>query len=141
MARNRHNGAFVFGTLVGGAAGALAALWKTPLSGAELRQKLGLPAEGGTFTPAEPDTLASPGNEAPKSSQSLADRALGLVEQVTAPLVGVKLGQTANNSQPGGPATVGEAARGATPVPGGGQITDSEFTDFPAQQPVGTSQG
>ena len=119
MARNRHNGALVFGALLGGAVGAAAALWKTPYTGAELRGLIGLP--NGT----DPGATSTP--------RSIGERALELVEQATAPLVGVRLGQTANNSQP---------ARGTsdptTPVPADGRISDSEFTDFPAQQPTGT---
>jgi gas vesicle protein len=120
MARNRHNGALVFGALLGGAVGAAAALWKTPYTGAELRGLIGLP--NGT----DPGGAGAP--------RSLGDRALELVEQATAPLVGVRLGQTANNSQP---------ARGSnnptSPVPSDGRISDTEFTEFPAQQQTGTN--
>ena len=139
MARNRHNGAFVFGTLVGGAVGAMTALWKTPYSGAELRHKLGLPGDAGATSPA--DTTASPEPAPPRASRPLTARALALIEQAAAPLVGVKLGHTANNSQPGispsTPATSPEAA----PTAQGDRISDSALSDFPAQQPVGASQG
>jgi hypothetical protein len=93
-----HRGAFIFGSILGGAVGTVAALWNTPQSGYELRRKLGLERD-----PA-PSVAGAPGSSKPGAS--LQDKALGLLEQATAPLVGVKLGQTANNSQPGmGPAT------------------------------------
>jgi hypothetical protein len=96
---SRHRGAFIFGSVLGGAVGAAAALWNTPQSGTELRRTLGLERE-----PA-PATAGLSSSSAPGGS--LQDKALGLLEQATAPLVGVKLGQTANNSQPGmGPATL-----------------------------------
>jgi hypothetical protein len=141
MARNRQNGAFVFGALVGGAAGAMTALWKTPYSGVELRRKLGLPGNTGTTSPAEPIPSASPESASPQESRPLTARALAFVEYATAPLVGVKLGQTANNSQPGSPTPVPVTAPEAAPVAAGDRITDSEFSDFPAQQPVGATQG
>lgn len=94
-----HRGAFIFGSVLGGAVGAAAALWNTPQSGQELRQMLGLERD------TAPDTTRAPGSTAP--SGGLGGKALGLLEQATAPLVGVKLGQTANNSQPGmGPTTL-----------------------------------
>ncbi len=80
MARNRHNAAFVVGSVLGGIAGAAVALWKTPYSGAELRSKL----TGGTAT-----------GESPR----YASRMLSSVEQVLAPVVGVKLGKTANEGE------------------------------------------
>lgn len=112
MARNNHTGAFIFGTILGGAVGAAAALWNTPQSGKELRQVVGLESEpvlavtGAVKTSAikvkdaageVSDAVAS----AASSGRPLSDVALDLVGQATAPLVGVKIGQTANNSQPG----------------------------------------
>ena len=46
---NNHGAAFVVGSLLGGLVGAVAALWSTPQSGAELRAKLSaaVPAGGG----------------------------------------------------------------------------------------------
>ncbi len=117
MARNRHNGALVFGALLGGAVGAAAALWKTPYTGSELRGLIGLP--NGT----DPGASGTP--------RSFGDRALELLEQATAPLVGVQLGQTANNSQP----SRGSAGQTA-PIAADGRISDTEFTDFPPQQPA-----
>ena len=141
MAQNRHNGAFVFGALIGGAVGAMTALWKTPYSGADLRRKLGLPGDAGTTSPAEPTASVSTEPAAPRDSRPLTARALAFVEQAAAPLVGVKLGQTANNSQPGTPTPIPVTAPEAAPTAASDRITDSEFSDFPAQQPVGASQG
>ncbi|MDQ3653563.1 MAG: hypothetical protein M3457_00605 [Chloroflexota bacterium] len=103
MAKGRHRGAFVFGSILGGAVGAVAALWKTPQSGAELRRKLGFESEvAHSVTAAAKHASASAGDVA-HTAKPLPARALGFVEQVAAPLVGVKLGHTANNSQPGAP--------------------------------------
>ncbi len=90
MAKSRHRGAFVFGSILGGAVGAVAALWNTPQSGEDLRRKLGFESEAGRSVTA-----------AAYSAKPLSNRALGLVERAAAPLVGVKLGHTANHSQPG----------------------------------------
>ncbi len=92
MAQNRHNGAFVFGAVMGGAVGAVVALWKTPYSGQELRSRIGLaPDPEGRIAPIRLN----------RPSKPLGTTAMGLIEHATAPIVGVKLGQTANNSQPG----------------------------------------
>ena len=122
MAKRSGGGAFFFGSVIGGAIGAVIALWKTPQSGQELRDKLGLegklPTSAPSFSRGSGDLGTSP-------KVSLADKALGLVERATAPLVGVKLGQTANNSQPGmsavttPSATTTEVSSGLTP-PGAG---------------------
>lgn len=149
MAKNRHSGAFIFGSIVGGAVGALAALWNTPQSGQELRRKLGFESEAAqgvtaaarSATNAATSAVRSTGGMAGSALHSASDaaasaaqaatgavssarqpasdtampagttgsslpgsglpgKALGLVERAAAPLVGVKLGQTANNSQP-----------------------------------------
>ncbi len=76
--------ALVVGTVLGLVAGAAYALWKTPMSGKELRSK---------FMPeVERDTTASaPGT-------GITDKVIGVVESTLAPLVGVELGKTANGS-------------------------------------------
>jgi gas vesicle protein len=102
MAKSRHNGAFIFGAMLGGAVGAVAALWNTPQSGAELRRKLGFESEAATAVTTAAKQATSTATSVAQSARPLPSRALGLVEQAAAPLVGVKLGQTANNSQPGG---------------------------------------
>jgi gas vesicle protein len=111
MAKSRHNGAFIFGAMLGGAVGAVAALWNTPQSGAELRRKLGFESEAASSVTSAAKQAASTATSLAQSARPLPSRALGLVEQAAAPLVGVKLGQTANNSQPGGVnGTAGAAA-------------------------------
>ncbi len=103
MAKDRHRGAFVIGSIVGGAVGAVAALWKTPQSGEELRRKLGFESEvAHSVTSAAKQTSATAAHAA-HAARPLPSKALGLVEQAVAPLVGVKLGHTANHSQPTGP--------------------------------------
>ena len=105
MARSdRHRGAFIVGSVLGGAVGAAAALWNTPQSGRELRQKLGLESEPvlavtGAVKSASHTVVEVAGSTGGPGT-SLQHRALSLIEQATAPLVGVRLGETANNSQP-----------------------------------------
>jgi len=111
MARNSNSGAFIFGTVLGGLVGAAAALWKTPQSGQELRQAVGLESApvltvtGAVKSSASKvkvaaaevtDTVA----DVSSTGRPITDAALELVGRVTAPLVGVRIGQTANNSQP-----------------------------------------
>lgn len=116
MAKGGHKGAFVFGSILGGAVGAIAALWNTPQSGVELRRKLGFEsdiAHGVTSAARGAVDAASSATHAPGS---LSSKALSAIEHAAAPLVGVKLGHTANNSQPdpeNNPASAGPVA--ATP--------------------------
>lgn len=114
MAKRSGGGAFFFGSVIGGAVGSLVTLWSTPQSGQELRRKLGIDQAVSTVSSAMPsggDTTSAgstaTGTSFGSGSAPLSARLLAPVERVVAPLVGVKLGQTANNSQPGytGPAT------------------------------------
>lgn len=137
MAKGRHSGAFVFGSIVGGAVGAVAALWKTPQSGEELRRKLGFESEVvQTVTGAAKQASASATSLA-EAAKPLPGKALGLVEKATAPLVGVKLGHTANNSQPGrtgpGSATIHRAtfATESVTVTAPEDIAGVEVTEAP----------
>jgi gas vesicle protein len=120
MARERHRGAFVIGSILGGAVGALAALWNTPQSGEELRRKLGFESEVAHGVTSAARGAANSATAAAHATGSLSSKALSVVEHAAAPLVGVKLGQTANNSQPA-PATVPASTAPATnpvePVP------------------------
>jgi len=93
----------VFGSIVGGAVGALAALWKAPQSGADLRRKLGFESAAAHGMMDAAKDAAAAAAHAVQSVKPLPAKVLGLVEQAAAPLVGVKLGHTANNSQPGAP--------------------------------------
>lgn len=107
---SNHRGAFIFGSLLGGAVGAVAALWNTPQSGRELRQSLGFESEpvlavtGAVKSAGQ--SVASAASATGGPGTSLQDRALSFIENTTAPLVGVTLGETANNSQPS--ATAGD---------------------------------
>jgi len=100
MAKSRHKGAFIFGSILGGAVGAIEALWNAPQSGAQLRRKLGFESEVAHNVTSAAQHAASSAAHVAQSAKPLPGKALGLVEQATAPLVGVKLGHTANNSQP-----------------------------------------
>lgn len=106
MARNnRHNTAFVVGAIIGGLAGAAAALWKTPYTGEELRTKVGLgetqTLAGDTMriTPdGEMQTLTtSSADSTTAEGRSFKDKVLSTVENTLAPIVGVELGKTAND--------------------------------------------
>lgn len=163
MARQRHNAAFITGSILGGVGGAAAALWRAPRSGSELRALLAerLGATGGSSAVAPASAPAGVRDETPtglttsapvetgesagagssnvsrawnatrptrasvarvsKASQeslasarskgwdiwnarsspetrSFGGRALSFVENATAPIVGVKLGQSARNA-------------------------------------------
>jgi hypothetical protein len=105
MARNnRHNTAFVVGSILGAVVGAGAALWKTPYTGEELRHKL-------TGAGAH-DSTTTVGTQAPQAThageRSIKDKVLSGVEKTLAPIVGVELGKTANGS--GGASAAGVVA-------------------------------
>lgn len=93
--KNRHNAAFVVGSVIGAVAGAAVALWKTPYSGEELRTKLtGAGAHEGIESQsyaASTSTGATAGE-----GRSIKDKVLSGVEKTLAPIVGVELGKTAN---------------------------------------------
>jgi gas vesicle protein len=97
--KNRHNAAFVVGAVLGGLGGAAAALWKTPYTGAELRRKLtGATKSSGNVEVRE--IRATPGQE-----RSFKDKLLSTVEHTLAPVVGVQLGKTANDTGQASPGT------------------------------------
>ena len=119
MARN-NTGAFIVGTILGGAVGAVAALWKTPQSGKDLRQMVGLESEpvhavtgavkaSATRVKDVAENVSDTVADAATAGRPITDVALELVGQATAPLVGVRIGQTANNSQPGFESPASEA--------------------------------
>lgn len=94
---NRHNAAFVVGSVLGAVAGAAVALWKTPYTGEELRTKLtGASAQDGT----EVQTYGAPTSTGTTAGEerSIKDKVLSGVEKTLAPIVGVELGKTANDS-------------------------------------------
>lgn len=132
MAKQRHNATLVVGSVLGGLAGAAVALWKTPLSGKELRGRLTGAGERASSSVTQAATDAAGSIRARTSSSTTADGTpsavddtatgtsvprsnplLGFVERAAAPLVGVKLGHTANGS-------------------GGGDERDSVFTSSSA---------
>jgi len=94
LAGKRHTAAFIVGTVAGGLVGAAMALWKTPHTGDELRSAIA--------------TVADP-NSAFNTEPRRSSKVLGAVEYVLAPIVGVELGKTANDSGPI-PATPFDAA-------------------------------
>ncbi|HEV2128065.1 MAG TPA: hypothetical protein VGR22_05535 [Thermomicrobiales bacterium] len=101
MARKRHTGAFVAGSLLGGLAAAALTLWKTPKSGAELRASL--PGVGGetahTVTTSE-TTRTVTASETANSERRFSNPVLSFVEKVVAPIPGVELGKLAKD-EPG----------------------------------------
>lgn len=96
MAKNKSNKGMIFGTVLGAVAGAAYAMWKTPMSGQELRGKLSPGPVNGSSTSSTPAT-----DESVKSA-GFTDKVMDVVEHTLAPIVGVDLGKTANN---GGPST------------------------------------
>jgi hypothetical protein len=97
---NRHNAAFVVGSVLGAVAGAAVALWKTPYTGEELRAKL---TGGGTSheTSGAQTYVASPSpGTTVREQRSIKDKVISGVEKTLAPVVGVELGKTANASGP-----------------------------------------
>lgn len=117
MARkNRHNAAFVVGAVVGGLAGAAAALWKTPYSGEELRAKITGNGDATTEDAARVETSTA------DSGMSMKDKLLSTVENALAPIVGVELGKTANDS---GPSANGEAETTTSMGAGAGHRPDA----------------
>lgn len=79
--------AVVMGTMLGLVAGAAYALWKTPMSGKELRSKLNPVAAKDS---SEPTTSTNTG---------ITDKVMGAIEKTLAPIVGVELGKTANSTK------------------------------------------
>ncbi|CAA9549662.1 MAG: hypothetical protein AVDCRST_MAG87-760 [uncultured Thermomicrobiales bacterium] len=217
MARQRHNAAFITGSILGGVGGAAVALWTAPRSGPELRallaKRLGgssaapasatsgtrtgmtaSDAETGAHASAAPssvsrawnatttsgasvvkasqaslaqvsrvtksslDSLASTalkgrdsGNETSSGeTRSFGGRALSFVENATAPIVGVKLGQSARNadaratdtgsSGSGTPATAASPAPVAPGAPvapaASGRVVERAAPAEPAEAPV-----
>lgn len=140
-----HNAAFVVGSILGGVIGAAAALWKAPRTGDELRRKLvgesGSAARTGSRRVVSGarlgmdrvTTIRSTSTES-TSTALFSNKVLSFVEKATAPIVGVKLGQTANGS---GPAAAREPAR-ISPIRGTtittrdmGSDATSERADLP----------
>lgn len=91
MARKRNTGAFVMGSLIGGLAGAALTLWKTPKSGTEMRQSMGLGGDAQTRTLSTGETTTASGE------RSFSNPVLSFVEKVTAPIPGVELGKLAKD--------------------------------------------
>lgn len=86
--KKNSNKTWVFGAIVGAVAGAAYALWKTPMSGDELRGKLSTGPVNQNET-AVSDTVHAPG---------VGGKILSKVEHTLAPIVGVELGKTANQN-------------------------------------------
>lgn len=120
MARQRHNAAFVVGSILGGVAGAAAALWKTPQSGAELRSQV-TGRIGGVA-----GSVSSAGEARSTAGGSgVGGKILSFAERAAAPIVGVKLGQTANRASSEAIGSVGPGDRGIAPL--GGERTAAPY--------------
>lgn len=140
MARNnRHNAAFVVGAVLGGLVGSAAALWKTPYSGDELRARIagGAQASAGT---GEKGADAQSLTYTPEHGQSLKDKVLSTVENTLAPVVGVQLGKTANES--GSTTTVTSRTESVSAAPAAGDSVSSSRDvgappAFPDEEPLG----
>jgi len=113
VARQGHNAAFVVGSILGGVAGAAAALWKAPLSGPELRAKVTKVTGGSTASTVTSQPAASSRARSVGGGSSVGGKVLSFVENATAPIVGVKLGQTAREV---GSRTVNSVRPGSRPT-------------------------
>lgn len=100
--QNSGNKMWIAGAVFGAVAGAAYALWKTPMSGEELRGKLS------TGPVSQSDTVRTDSVHTPNAG----DKILGKLEQAMAPIVGVQLGKTAN-----GPAPTNGVANGTATEP------------------------
>lgn len=100
--QNSGNKMWIAGAVFGAVAGAAYALWKTPMSGEELRGKLS------TGPVSQSDTVKTDSVHTPNAG----DKILGKLEQAMAPIVGVQLGKTAN-----GPAPTNGVANGTATEP------------------------
>lgn len=83
------NKTMITGAVLGALAGAAYALWKTPMSGEELRSKL-------STGPAQNDTVSTNGVHTPGAGEKI----LSKIEHTLAPIVGVELGKTADGPAP-----------------------------------------
>ena len=83
---NKSNKSWIFGTVLGAVAGAAYALWKTPMSGQELRGKL------------SPGPISTSSTAPVATSGGFSNKIMSTVERTLAPIVGVELGKTANGS-------------------------------------------
>lgn len=90
MAKKNSKGAWIAGAILGSIAGAAYALWKTPMSGQELRSKLS------TGPVNQNDDVVS---DQPYT-QGVGDKLLSKIEHTLAPIVGVELGKTADGPAP-----------------------------------------
>ena len=82
--RTNSNKSWIFGTVLGAVAGAAYAMWKTPMSGQELRGKL------------SPGPISTTHDAPAAASGGFTDKLMSTVERTLAPIVGVELGKTAN---------------------------------------------
>lgn len=165
-AGERHNAAFVVGSVLGGVIGAAAALWKAPQTGDELRHRLTSgggsgdePRSGRVVSSVRTgsgrvlsnarlglDRVARTGSTTARTSTSdstatatapLSSKVLSFVERAAAPIVGVKLGQTANGS---GPAANGTSDR-ITPIRRAATTTATTGTERPVMDDGGNDHG
>ena len=100
--KNNGNKVWIMGAVLGAVAGAAYALWKTPMSGQDLRTRLS-PGPVDQSDAVNTDKVHTP---------NAADRMMSKVEQTLAPIVGVQLGKTAN-----GPAPTNESVTAPISVP------------------------
>lgn len=87
--RKNSNKGWILGTVLGAVVGAAYALWKTPMSGQELRGKL------------SPGPISSSSDTNTSASGGFTDKIMSTVERTLAPIVGVELGKTANGKPAG----------------------------------------
>lgn len=133
---NKKNGnkIWVTGAVLGAVAGAAYALWKTPMSGQELRDKLG------TGSMEQQDEVLVNTVRTP----TVGDKILSKIEHTLAPVVGVELGKTANGSRSVNGAVI-EPIAAVEPTPAREPVapvapaTSKEATPVESKKPTATT--
>lgn len=112
--RKTGNKGMIFGSVVGAIAGAAYALYKTPMSGRELRGKM------------SPGSMTSVRRTDTSSGGGLTSKVMHVVEHTLAPMVGVQLGKTANGPSRNGSVKMSEPIAVATPTNGSASASTSD---------------
>lgn len=104
MAAQRHNAAFVVGSVLGGVIGAAAALWNAPQTGAELRGKLmgNVKARSGqaSGTAASPEstTVVTTSSSGSKLTTPISGKVTPLIERATASISDIRTARAGSGS-------------------------------------------
>lgn len=121
MTAQRHNVAFVVGSVLGGVIGAAAALWTAPQTGEELRGKLtsGVRTRSypGRASSAESTTVVTSASSSVPTTP-LSSRVSSFVERAKAPVAGLKTSRPSSSSAPFSNKVVSFVERATAPIVG-----------------------